>query len=91
MFLLQKSKPPKFSLMLRLKSIIFYQNKPKIKLVLQKNKNCLSAGAMLPHPQWPLAELLDSQTQPLSSLQISDYTPDFRRLLLILPSFKILR
>ena len=83
--------PPKFSLILRLKSIIFYQNKPKIKLVLQKNKIFLVLRALPPKPQWPLAELSDPQTQPLSPLQISDYAPDTRRALLILPSSRILQ
>ena len=32
------SRPPEFSQMPRLKSTNFYQNKPKIKLFLQKNK-----------------------------------------------------
>ena len=48
--------PPKFSLMLRLKSIIFNQNKPKIKLVLQKNKIFRVLGALSPDPQWFLAD-----------------------------------
>ena len=37
-FALLISMPPEFSLMPRFKSINFYQNKPKIKLVLKKNK-----------------------------------------------------
>ena len=41
--------PPKSYLMLRLKSSIFYQNKPKIKLVLQK-ENFSSAGGSAPRP-----------------------------------------
>ena len=41
--------PPKSYQMLRLKSSIFYQNKPKIKLVLQK-QNFSSAGGFAPRP-----------------------------------------
>ena len=41
--------PAKFYLMLCLKSSIFYQNKPKIKLVLQE-ENFYSAGASAPRP-----------------------------------------
>ena len=43
------SMPPKSYLMLRLKSSIFYQNKPKIKLLLQK-ENFSSAGVFAPRP-----------------------------------------
>ena len=43
-FALLISMPPKFYLMLRLKSINFCQNKPKIKLVLQKKLNFSSVG-----------------------------------------------
>ena len=42
--------PLKFSLILRLKSIIFYRDKPKIKLVFQKIKIFLSAGGFALRP-----------------------------------------
>ena len=89
-FALLISKPPKSYLMLRLKSSIFYQNKPKINSALQK-KIFLVLGALPPDLQWPLAELPDPRTQPFSPLQISDYTPNTRRVLLILPSSRILQ
>ena len=75
---------PKSYLMLSLKSSIFYQNKPKIKLVLQK-ENFSGAGGRA------LAELPDPQIQLFSSLQISDYTPNTRRVVLILPNSRILQ
>ena len=54
--------PPEFSLMPCFKSINFYQNKPKIKLVLQKNKIFWVLGASSPDLKWPPAELPDPQT-----------------------------
>ena len=39
----------------RFKSIIFYQNKPKIKLFLQKNAKFSSAGASAPSAPGPQA------------------------------------
>ena len=47
--------------MLRFKSINFYQNKPKIKLVLQKNKIFRVLGAPSPDPEQPPTELPDPQ------------------------------
>ena len=78
-FALLISMPPEFSLMPRLKSINFYQNKPKIELFLQKKIfKC-----------WGLC-LRPPNTAP-SQLQISDYAPDTRHVLLILSSFRILQ
>ena len=48
-FALFVSMPPEFSLMPRFKSINFYQNKPKIKLVLQK-KVFFGCGGVPPYP-----------------------------------------
>ena len=76
--------------MLRLKNSIFYRNKPKIKLVMQK-ENFSGAGGSAPDLHWPLADLPDLQIQPFSSLQIFDYTPNTRRVVLILPSSRILQ
>ena len=73
--------PPEFSLMPRLKSINFYQNKPKIKLFLQKNKKFQVTSIRAPKPQ----------IQPLHPLQVSGYVPDARRVLLILQRFRILQ
>ena len=72
------------------KSINFYPNKFKIELFLQ-NKNFRVLMALPPDPQWPPAELPNSRTQSPSPLQISCYAPDTRRVLLILPSFRILQ
>ena len=47
-----------------------------------------------PEPQWPPVDGIQSFQIPqtiLSPLQISNYTPDTKRALLILPSFKILQ
>ena len=41
--------------MLRFKSIIFYQNSPRIKLLLQKNAKFFSAGGSAPKTLVPLA------------------------------------
>ena len=52
----------------RFKSIIFYQNSSKIKLVLQKNAKFSSAGDSAPRPPclWRLGSLpLDPPKQPL--------------------------
>ena len=58
MFALPISKP-------RFKSIIFYQNSPKIKLFLQKNAKFLSSGGGAPRPP----------KQPPPPLRISGYAP----------------
>ena len=60
----------------RFKSIIFYQNSPKIKLFLKKNAKFLSAGNFAPRP--PCLRRLgalppDPHTQP--PLRISAYVP----------------
>ena len=52
-FALLISVPPEFSLMPRFKSIIFYQNKPKIKLFLQKIKFFECWGLPSQTHQWP--------------------------------------
>ena len=47
-----------------------------------------------PEPQWPSVDGIRSFQIPkttLPPLQISNYTPDTERALLILPSFKILQ
>ena len=60
--------PPQFSLMLRLKSIIFYQNKPKIKLAFQKHKIFRVLGGFASRP--PMASggaPRPPRAQPLST------------------------
>ena len=75
--------------MARFKSIIFYQNEPKIKLFLLKNKNFPGLGAPPPNPKWPPVDrdgTLGPQKQS-PQLQISSYA---KHVLLILPDFRIL-
>ena len=48
--------PPEFSLVSRFKNINFYQSKPKIKLLLQKNKIFRLLKGPPPDPQWPTAD-----------------------------------
>ena len=79
--------PPEFTLMPRFKSINFYQNKPKIKLFLQKNKikffECVA-----PRPKWSQAKLSDPRNSPYPPFQTYGYASDTRRVLLILPVFE---
>ena len=64
-----------------LKRINLYQNKPKIKSVLQKIKIFRELGALAPRPP----------THSPSPLQISGSTLDTTRVLLTLSDFKILQ
>ena len=75
--------------MTHFESIIFHHNKPKIKLFLQKNKILECWELFSQSPNDPAAELPDPRTQPLPSLLVSVYAPATRRVLLILPSFRI--
>ena len=93
-FALLISLPPEFSPMPRFKSINFYQNKSKIKLYLQKNKIFRVLGAPPSDCQRPPADEGGAARIPNTApppLQISGYAPDTRRVLLILPSFRILQ
>ena len=90
-FALLISMPPEFSVMPRLKSINFYQNKPKIKLFLQKNKLFRVLGAVPPGPQWLPAELPDPRTQPLPQCRFLVAHPNTKSVLLIFPSFRTLQ
>ena len=63
-----------------LKSINFYQNKPKSKLFLKEKKFLSAWGSALRPP---------NTARP--PLQFSGYAPDTRRVLLILLSFGILK
>ena len=88
------STPPKFSVMPRFETINFYQNKPKIKLLLQKNNIFRELRAPPLDPQWPpegRGEVPKHRKQLLPLSQISGYAPDTKRVLLILPSFRILQ
>ena len=62
----------------------FYQNKLKIKLFLQNNTNFLSA-------EDPLPDSRNSLVSPPPPLQISGYAFDARRVLLVLPIFRIIQ
>ena len=71
--------PSDLSLMPRFKSSKFYQNKPKIKLYLLKNKIFRVLGALPPDPQWPPVDKSGAprpQKHPLPPLLISGCAPD---------------
>ena len=70
----------------RFQSINFYQNKPKIKLFLQKIKVFWPIKAF---DGWGRGFQTPETAPP--PLQISGYAPNTKRVLLILPSFRILQ
>ena len=85
--------PPEFSLMPGFKSINFYQNKPNIKFICKKTSFFRALGAPHPDPQWypaDRAELPGPRNSPFP-LQIFDYSPDIKRVLLILSSCRVLQ
>ena len=74
----QSSMPPKFSLMLHLKSIIFYQNKPKIKLVLQNIKffKCWGHCPQTPNCLWRSSQTPKHNPSPHCRFLITRLTLD---------------
>ena len=89
-FALLISMPPEFSLMPRLKSINFYQNKPNIVIFAKKKIFFLRTRASAPRPPIASGKAPRPPNTALPPLQISGEVTDTRRVLLILSSFRIL-
>ena len=85
-FALLISTPTEFFQMPRLKSIHFYQNKPRIKLFLQNKINFFEFRGL--RPTMASGGALTPPNTALTPLPISGYVPDIKRVLLILPSFR---
>ena len=82
-FALLSFMPPKFSQMPRFKCTTFYQNKP----------NFIVLGGLPPDHLTALADGGGAPTPPKEPfpLQVSGYAPDTKRVLHILPRFRILQ
>ena len=85
--------PSGFFVLPRFNSIKFFQISLKLSYFSKKSKIFRVLAAPFPDPKWPPADgdvAVGPPKQPFTPLQSSAYAPGTKRVLLILPNFRIL-